>query len=124
MVSAWLKTMDRKLPTGTTEYYGIWPTSSPWQPKSDIQEPSYDADITLRLAGEAIVTRVGEAVNRLSDGFKDLHPDIPWRNIRGARNLATHYGQRIDPQMIWLALERDLPEIGRRLGLVEPPSAS
>jgi hypothetical protein len=28
---------------------------------------AYDADVTLRLAGEAIVARVGEAVNRLQD---------------------------------------------------------
>jgi uncharacterized protein with HEPN domain len=78
---------------------------------------AYDADITLRLAGEAIVIRVGEAVSRLPESFTDAHPEIPWRSIRGARNLTSHDYHRIDSRVIWLALSRDLPEIGRVLGL-------
>ena len=78
---------------------------------------SYDADITLRLAGEAIVTRVGEAVERLPDHFKQTHPEVPWRSIRGARNLTSHEHHRIDHQIIWLTLERDLPEVDRHSGL-------
>lgn len=76
-----------------------------------------DADITLSLAGEAIVTRVGEGVGRLPDQFTQTHPEVPWRSIRGARNLTSHEYHRIDHHLIWLTLERDLPEIGRQLGL-------
>ena len=78
---------------------------------------AYDADVTLRLAGEAIVARVGEAVNRLPEGFKQAHPQVPWRSIRGARNLTSHEYHRIDHQLIWQVLDRDVPEIGRQLGL-------
>jgi uncharacterized protein with HEPN domain len=77
----------------------------------------YDADITLRLAGEAIVTRVGQAVSRLPENFKQVNPQVPWRSIKGARNLTSQYYHRIDQHIIWLTLERELPEIGRRLGL-------
>jgi uncharacterized protein with HEPN domain len=78
---------------------------------------AYDADVTLRLTGEAIVARVGEAVNRLPEGFKHAHPQVPWRSISGARNLTSHEYHRIDHQLIWQALDRDLQEIGRQLGL-------
>ena len=78
---------------------------------------AYDADITFRLAGEAIVIRVGEAVSRLPDNFREMHPEIPWRSIKGARNLTSHDYHRIDSGVIWQALSRDLPEIGRLLGL-------
>ena len=78
---------------------------------------AFDADITLRLAGEAIVSRVGEAVSRLPESFKQAHPQVPWRSIRGARNLTSHEYHRIDHHIIWLTLDRDLPEIGRHLGL-------
>ena len=78
---------------------------------------AYDADITLRLAGEAIVIRVGEAVSRLPETFKEMHPRIPWRSIKGARNLTSHDYHRIDSGVIWKALSRDLPEIGRLLAL-------
>ena len=78
---------------------------------------AYDADVTLRLAGEAIVARVGEAVNRLPEGFKQAYPQVPWRSIRGAWNLTSHEYHRIDHQLIWQVLDRELPEIGRQLGL-------
>jgi len=78
---------------------------------------AYDADITLRLAGEAIVTRVGQAVSRLPENFKQVNPQVPWRSIKGARNLTSQYYHRIDHHIIWLTLERELPEIGRQLGL-------
>ena len=78
---------------------------------------AYDADITLRLAGEAIVSKVGEAVSRLPEDFKQANPRVPWRSIRGARNLNSQYYHRIDHHIIWLTLERELPEIGRKLGL-------
>ena len=81
---------------------------------------AYDADVTLRLAGQAIVIRVGEAVGRLPESYKDNHPGIPWRSIKGARNLTSHDYYRIDPQVIWQALSRDLPEFGRLLGLAIP----
>ena len=78
---------------------------------------AYDADITLRLAGEALVSRVGEAVGRLPENFKQVNPQVPWRSIKGARNLTSQYYHRIDHHIIWLTLERELPEIGRQLGL-------
>jgi uncharacterized protein with HEPN domain len=78
---------------------------------------AYDADITLRLAGEAIVSKVGEAVSRLPEDFKQANPRVSWRSIRGARNLNSQYYHRIDHHIIWLTLERELPEIGRKLGL-------
>ena len=79
---------------------------------------AYDTDITLRLAGEAIMNRVGEAISRLPEDFKQAHAQVPWRSIRGARNLTAHEYHRIDHQVIWQTLERDLPEIGRQLGFV------
>ena len=78
---------------------------------------AYDADITLRLAGEAIVSKVGEAVSRFPEDYKQANPQVPWRSIRGARNLNSQYYHRIDHHIIWLTLERELPEIGRKLGL-------
>jgi uncharacterized protein with HEPN domain len=66
---------------------------------------AYDADITLRLAGEAIVIRVGEAVGRLPENFREMYPDIPWRSIKGARNLTSHNYHHIDSGVIWRAFE-------------------
>ena len=77
----------------------------------------YDGDIVLRLAGEAIISRVGEAVQRISDDFKDAHPGVPWRAIRNVRNLGAHEYDLIDHAANWEVLARGLPAVGRMLSL-------
>lgn len=35
---------------------------------------------------------IGEAASRLSDEYKDAHPDVPWKDVIGQRvQLAHHY---------------------------------
>jgi uncharacterized protein with HEPN domain len=34
--------------------------------------------------------QIGELVSHLSDEFKDGYQSIPWRNIRGLRNIVAH----------------------------------
>lgn len=71
---------------------------------------AYDSDETLRLAAEALVHKIGEVVRRLPDDFIDAHPEVPWRAMKGARNLVAHeYGQ-VDYSIIWNALSRRLPQ--------------
>jgi uncharacterized protein with HEPN domain len=37
----------------------------------------------------------GEAVKRLSSDFRDRHPEVPWREIAGMRDLLTHQCDRV-----------------------------
>jgi uncharacterized protein with HEPN domain len=79
----------------------------------------FDSDEVYPLAAEALIHRIGEATARLSDQFKGRQPGIPWREIRGMRNLVAHDYGRIDRQILWTTLERDLPAIAERLGSVD-----
>jgi uncharacterized protein with HEPN domain len=71
--------------------------------------PAFDADEALRLAAEAILHKIGEAVARLPDEFVSLHPDVPWRRMRAARNLVAHRYEQVDYGLIWDAFAQDLP---------------
>lgn len=75
----------------------------------------FERDEMLTLAGEALVSRVGEAVARLSLGFRERRPAIPWQDIRGMRNLVAHDYGRIDPRAVWNTLRRDFPALERQL---------
>ncbi|MBZ5734436.1 DUF86 domain-containing protein [Nocardioides sp. TRM66260-LWL] len=70
---------------------------------------AYDGDEMLRLAAEAIVVRIGEAVSRLGDEVVERHPRVRWRPMRGMRNLVAHEYGAVDHGILWNALERDLP---------------
>lgn len=70
---------------------------------------AYDEDEMLRLASEAILHRIGEAVGRLGDEVVDAHAHVPWRLMKGMRNLMAHNYGAIDHNIVWNSLENDLP---------------
>jgi uncharacterized protein with HEPN domain len=76
---------------------------------------AFDEDETLRLAAEAIVSRLGEAVKRLSEEFRSQHPDVPWRDIAGSRDIVVHEYHRIDYDTVWEALTTDMPQLAAEL---------
>jgi uncharacterized protein with HEPN domain len=41
----------------------------------------YLADSKTQAAVERQLITIGEAANRLSDSFKDQHPEFPWKRI-------------------------------------------
>lgn len=76
---------------------------------------AYDDDEMLRLAAEAILHRIGEAVARLDDDFVRAHPGIAWRRMKGMRNLLAHDYGAIDNHILWNALESNLPHEAKQV---------
>jgi uncharacterized protein with HEPN domain len=70
---------------------------------------AYDADEMLRLAAEAILHRIAEAVARLPEDIIVAHPEVRWRPMKGMRNLVAHEYGAIDYDIVWNALTDDLP---------------
>lgn len=54
---------------------------------------------------------VGEAARALSEDFRAAHPEIPWSQIVGMRNILVHNYFGIDTEIVWAAVERDLPAL-------------
>jgi uncharacterized protein with HEPN domain len=75
------------------------------------------ADRILQVAGETVITRIGEAANRLPDAFRAEFADVPWRGVIGMRNRLVHHYEATDPEQVWAALERSIPEFVAKLGL-------
>jgi uncharacterized protein with HEPN domain len=54
---------------------------------------------------------IGEAAANISDEFADAHPEIPWPKIIGMRNILVHHYFGIDLNVVWSAVENDLPPL-------------
>jgi uncharacterized protein with HEPN domain len=52
---------------------------------------------------------IGEATTRLSDEFKERHPEIGWSGWRGFRIVSTHHYDKIDLGRVQKQMERALP---------------
>lgn len=53
--------------------------------------------------------QIGELTNNLSEEFKNNNTDIPWREIRGMRNIVAHEYGHIDYETVWETLEDGVP---------------
>jgi len=58
---------------------------------------------------------LGEAAFKVPDDFQQEHPAIPWAQLRGMRHILVHDYFRIDPDVVWAAVETDLPQLKRAL---------
>jgi uncharacterized protein with HEPN domain len=56
----------------------------------------WDAERPLRLAGEAVIGRLGDIATKLPDEVTKATPEIPRREVRGMRIIAAHAYHRID----------------------------
>ena len=57
------------------------------------------------------IVQIGEIVNNLDSAFKDIHPEIPWRNIVGTRNIITHDYGVLSNAKVWETIKKDIPEL-------------
>ena len=72
--------------------------------------------LAILKAGEI----VGEAASRLSAETRNLHSDIPWREIIGMRIRLVHAYFDIDLRLVWDTVEGDLPSLIAKLEPLVP----
>ena len=80
----------------------------------------YARDRRHQLAILKAVEIVGEAASRLSGETKELHPDIPWREIVGMRNRLVHAYFDVDLRLVWDTVQGDLPSLIAKLEPLAP----
>jgi len=61
---------------------------------------------------DAVIRRleiIGEAVKGVPDHLRVKHSAVPWRDIAGARDILIHEYFRVDLEMAWDMVRKDLP---------------
>ena len=66
---------------------------------------------TYRNAIALCLLQIGELVKKLSDEFTNSHTEIPWKAIRGMRNVVAHEYGNIDIDTIWETSESGIMEL-------------
>lgn len=62
---------------------------------------------------DAVIRRleiIGEAVKNLPREFKLKHPQIPWKQIAGMRDVLIHEYFVLDVRRVWNVVENDFPK--------------
>ena len=83
----------------------------------DLDRPAFLDDLKTQSAVLHQLLVLGEAVKRLSEGFRMSHPAIPWRMIAGMRDKRIHAYDTVDLDEVWKTVRIDLPPL---IALLEP----
>lgn len=66
---------------------------------------------TYRNACCLCILQIGELVRSLTDNFKSEHPSVPWKQIRGMRNIVAHAYGTVEDSVVWEIISVDLPDL-------------
>ncbi|MGY5875690.1 MAG: HepT-like ribonuclease domain-containing protein [Candidatus Thorarchaeota archaeon] len=74
-----------------------------------------DNNRVLALAIVKLLEILGEAASGVSDSFKGIHQDLPWKQMIGMRNRLIHGYFDVDLDVVWQTIHVDLPPLKEQL---------
>jgi uncharacterized protein with HEPN domain len=88
----------------------------------NIKYSDFTRNNLIRYAVERQLLVLGEAANHVSPIFEETHPEIPWRQIIGLRNILAHEYGEIKVDRIYNAATVGVPELIKFLDKLIPES--
>jgi uncharacterized protein with HEPN domain len=61
---------------------------------------------------------IGEASASMSEAFITQYTEVPWQDIADFRNILVHEYFRVDTDIVWSIVERELPKVKRNIGQI------
>lgn len=72
---------------------------------------AFEKNSAYRNAVSMCLFQVCELANHLSEEFRLSHPEQPWQQIRGMRNLFAHDYGNMNTFSVWITACEDIPGI-------------
>ena len=69
----------------------------------------------LKRAVCMTVINVGELVKNLTEECRLSHPDVPWKNIAGFRDIAAHKYQTFHMEDVYETVVTDFPDLRQKI---------
>ena len=76
-------------------------------------EGIFISDVVYQNATALCLLQIGELVGHLTEMYRNEHSAIPWRQIRGMRNIIAHHYGILDAETTWEIVKDDIPSLRR-----------
>ncbi|OGS45242.1 MAG: hypothetical protein A2539_00560 [Elusimicrobia bacterium RIFOXYD2_FULL_34_15] len=86
-----------------------------------IKDFSYEKFNSNEMVVDAVIRNfeiIGEAVNNIPKEIHDKDNNIPWKEMKGLRNMVLHEYFGIDKSIIWEIANKDLAEVKPKIKLL------
>ena len=80
---------------------------------SSFEEFAANPTVGAAVSYELLI--LGEAAGRVPDEIVSAHPEIPWGQLRGTRNVLVHVYFEISRATLWQTIRADLPPLAEKL---------
>lgn len=81
-------------------------------------EAAFKKDELLQTWVVHHIELIGEATRGVSSSLRVAHPEIPWQELIVLRNQLVHEYFVIDADEVWRVVERDLPDLKRKIEVI------
>jgi uncharacterized protein with HEPN domain len=85
-----------------------------------VSREQLDLDLMRQSAILYQIAIMGEATKRLSREFREQHPEVPWDDIAGMRDIIAHQYDRLDLDIVWRVIKQNIPELLSKLAPLLP----
>ena len=72
-------------------------------------------DLKTVYATRKALEIMGEAAKKIPASFRAKHPEVPWKQIAGMRDILVHEYFGVDLAEVWHTVTQDIPELKRLL---------
>lgn len=79
------------------------------------------ADDLVRSAVLQKLSVIGEAAARVSEETRTAHPEVPWNQARGVRNLLVHAYFSVDWDVVWTTATDSVPRLAGQIAEILVP---
>ncbi len=73
------------------------------------------SDEDLRKAIERTLEIIGEAAKRIPKEFRKNHPEIPWKEMAGLRDVIIHDYGNVDYVILWNVVQFEIPKLKEQI---------
>lgn len=69
------------------------------------------SDTILFYGLSKMVEIIGEAAYMITNEYKSIHTELPWRQIEGMRHILIHGYYTISSDVLWDVIQNDIPSL-------------
>ncbi len=77
----------------------------------DLNYEDFVSDEKTHYAVIRCIEIIGEAAKHIPQEIRKKYPEIPWKDMAGMRDKATHFYFGINLEKVWLVVKKDIREL-------------